>query len=95
MLRRTERRLPVRATLSFGEPAIDGTMLNLSLNGMLFESAREFDVNQLIRLDTELCRALGRVTHCRSAGEQRFATGIEFVTILFSSTRGSFVSARA
>lgn len=95
MLRRTERRLPLRARTRFGAPVIDGMMLNLSLNGMLFESAHEFETNQLIRLDAEICRSLARVTHCREAGGGVYSTGVEFVTIQFASSVGTFVSERA
>jgi hypothetical protein len=95
MLRRTERRIPVRACVRFGAPAIEGMVLNLSLNGLLFESAHEFEPNQLIRIDTELLKSLARITHCRRNGDRSYATGVEFVTILFNSTRGTFVSERA
>ncbi len=96
MLRRTERRLPafVYTDAEQARP-IRAMMQNLSLNGMRFESPKEFGPNQLIRIDTEPCRTLARVTHCQGLRPGLYSTGVEFVTIVFSSAQGTFVSEHA
>jgi hypothetical protein len=50
-----------------------------------------------IKVECEICTAVARVTNYeKSAGGlgMGWMVGVEFVTILFSETRGSFVSMR-
>lgn len=70
-------------------------MCDLSLNGM--QLATSFDVapGSIVKLDTEFCRALARVAYCRPNGDRGRLVGVEFVTLVFASARGNFVSARA
>jgi hypothetical protein len=77
------------------EPFI-AELRDLSLNGMQLAAASEVPVNQVVKVDGELCRALARVAHCeRNAGSPgRWTIGLEFLTLKFVSNRGSFVSAR-
>ena len=69
---------------------------DLSLNGMRLSAASDVPVNQVVKVDSELCRALARVAHCeRDAGSaERWTIGLEFLTLKFVNNRGSFVSAR-
>jgi hypothetical protein len=74
-----------------------GAMRDVSLNGMLVDSPLELTVNQLVKIDSEVCRALARVAHCRRAPEavRGWLVGVEFLTLRFASKRGSFVEAEA
>ena len=69
---------------------------DLSLNGMQVAAASSVPVNQVVKVDSDRCRALARVAHCErdpsSAG--RWTIGLEFLTLKFADSRGSFVSAR-
>ena len=95
MLRRSERRRPLRIRLNWGDTPLDGMMLNLSLNGLLLECAQPLEPNRLIRIDSDLCRALARVSHCRRSEGGQFRSGVEFVTLRFNSPLGTFVSEHA
>jgi hypothetical protein len=70
---------------------------DLSLNGMRLAAASDVPVNQVVKVDGDLCRALARVAHCeRDAGSAGgWTIGLEFLTLKFLNKRGSFVSARA
>lgn len=87
VLRRVEQLSPVRVLPDYSvAEAVDGMMQNLSLNGMRFESPAALEPDQLIRVDSALCRALGRVTHCTQTASGAYSTGVEFVTVLFAAT---------
>jgi hypothetical protein len=73
-------------------------MRDLSLNGMQIAAGAPLQLNQIVKIDCPTCAAVARVAHCKrerggSAGE-RWLVGIEFLTLRFVSSRGSFVSAR-
>jgi hypothetical protein len=71
-------------------------MRDISLNGMQFAAAVRLESNQIVKIDCEELRALARVAHtARDPNEvDRWHTGVEFLTLRFRKTRGSFVSAR-
>lgn len=73
-----------------------GEMRDLSLNGMQFVTAVRLQQNQIVKIDCTELHALGRVAHTKldSEAPERWATGIEFLTLRFRQSRGSFVSAR-
>ena len=72
-------------------------MRDISLNGMQLLTAQKLSINQIVKIDCEVCRAIGRVAHCgpSDSKEGHWVTGVEFVTLHFTKTSGSFVSARA
>lgn len=70
-------------------------MCDLSLNGMQLATAFTVVPGRIIKIDSEFCRALARVAYCRSAAHRGWLVGVEFVTLVFASARGNFVSARA
>lgn len=74
-----------------------GEMRDLSLNGLLFAAADAVTANQVIKVDSEVCKALGRVAHCERDLEraEHWAVGVEFLTLRFRRKRGTFVSAHA
>ena len=84
MFRRVERRQHVQIYTKWGTAAIIGTMQNLSHNGMRFISPDEFEANQLIKIDSDMCKALARVSYSQREDSGGFATGVEFVTILLA-----------
>lgn len=94
-------RIPKQRDIAFyvtwpqGE-AFSGDMRDLSLNGMQFVTAVRLQHNQIVKIDCAELRALGRVAHAKldSEAPERWATGIEFLTLRFRQSRGSFVSAR-
>jgi curved DNA-binding protein CbpA len=96
MLRRIPRDYPIRIYATWnGEPGQQARMENLSLNGMRFRSRQQFEPHQLLKIDSDLCLALGRVTYCKPATDSSYVTGIEFATVRFTSVRGTFVSDEA
>ena len=75
--------------------SIAANMQDLSLNGMRFTTAVPFEIDDLLKVDCELCAALGRVTYCRRTDSGRYVSGIEFLTLRLKSLQGTFVSASA
>jgi hypothetical protein len=52
---------------------------------------------QVVKVDSDVCQALGRVAHCErhESLPDRWTAGLEFLTLRFRKSRGTFVSARA
>jgi hypothetical protein len=93
---RVEREYPIDIYTGWdGRPPLAALMQDLSLNGMRFSSTATFYPQQLLKIDSELCRSLARVAYSRNYGSDLFITGVEFATIQFPNTRGTFVSAQA
>jgi hypothetical protein len=76
-------------------------MRDLSLNGMQIAGGAPLQLNQIVKVECAICAAIARVAHCNrersgltGAGE-RWAVGVEFLTLRFRNSRGTFVSARA
>jgi hypothetical protein len=93
MLSRVHRELPVTCYTSWPQrPGLSAEMHDLSLNGMQITAPFAARPGALIKVDSDACRAVARVAYCRAAGG-RFVIGLEFVTLKFERTRGSFVSA--
>jgi hypothetical protein len=72
-------------------------MRDASLNGLQLATAVTLLENQIIKIDSDLCRALARVAHCRPdpLRDGQWAVGTEFLTLRLARTRGAFVTARA
>jgi hypothetical protein len=70
---------------------------DLSLNGMRLAAASKLTLDQVVKVEAEVIRALGRVAHCERKAEspEQWTIGIEFLTLRFRSSSGIFVSARA
>ena len=93
-LARYPRRAPLQLWARWGEPHSAGLSLDVSLRGMQIETATELIAGQRIRIACELCDAVGKVVHLR-ANEDHWQVGVEFVTLRFGQSRGSFVSTEA
>jgi hypothetical protein len=78
------------------EPFI-AEMRDLSLNGMQLLAASPVPPDQVVKVDSDVCQALGRVAHCErhESLPDRWTAGLEFLTLRFRKSRGTFVSARA
>jgi hypothetical protein len=94
-------RVPKRRTISFlvawpqTEPLV-GEMHDLSLNGMQFSTNVRLQLNQIVKIECPELVALGRVAHAALEAEapEMWLTGVEFLTLRFRKSSGSFVSAR-
>lgn len=70
-------------------------MCDLSLNGMQLATSFAAEPGSILKLDSDFCRALARVAYCRPGRRGSWLIGVEFVTLVFASARGNFVSAHA
>lgn len=94
---RAIERLPKRQIIRFytgwpGHPHT-GCTRDISLNGMQFETLVSLERNQLLKVDCDVCRVTARVAHTTSEAELCIA-GVEFITLRFEQTQGTFVSTR-
>jgi curved DNA-binding protein CbpA len=71
-----------------------GRMDDLSLNGMKFRSNTSLELGQTIKIDSRILRAVGRVTHRQERGRHR-DIGVQFISLCFEETQGTFVTERA
>jgi hypothetical protein len=100
MLKRIPKRRAIDLYVSWpqSEP-FTAEMRDLSLNGMQIAARAPLQPNQIVKIDCPTCAAIARVAHCtrERAGSdgEHWLVGVEFLTLRFRSSRGSFVSARA
>lgn len=98
---RAVQRIRHSARLTFFERwpqqmGVHGEVEDLSPNGMRFNSMQPVAVHTVIKIDMESLLATGRVVKCTDQGpDGRYATGVEFLTIRFRATRGTFISEMA
>lgn len=96
MLERMPREHRVAITVAWGsDAALAADMRDLSLNGMRLTAPSPLETDQIVRIDSELCRAIARVAYCRAAPEGGFSVGLEFLTLRFLRPTGTFVSTSA
>jgi DnaJ-class molecular chaperone len=72
-----------------------GLVQDISPKGMQFVTKKPPKTGMHIKVECETCTAVARVTNYEkraSVTGMRWVVGVEFVTILFRQTRGSFVS---
>lgn len=74
--------------------ACAATTRDISLTGMQFVTQAGLKHNQVIKIDCDVCHAVARVVHVSQEGSS-WVVGVEFATLSFNRSRGSFVSARA
>ena len=101
MLRRMPGRRAIDLYVSWPQAApYAAEMRDISLNGMQFAVGAPLQPNQIVKIDCASCAAVGRVAHCDrdrsdADGVARWLVGVEFLTLRFRKSRGTFVSARA
>jgi curved DNA-binding protein CbpA len=91
---RVPRQLPLTFYTHWPQEPLHARSSDISLRGLKFHSSAQLLENQLIKLDSRILRAVGRVTHSQQQGKQ-CAVGVEFVRLWFAQSRGFFVTARA
>jgi PilZ domain len=75
-----------------------GQIRDLSPNGMRFFTNQPLSKNQIIKIDSKELQATARVANCRKQGSflnMGYGIGVEFVTLQFQSSHGTFVSVTA
>jgi curved DNA-binding protein CbpA len=70
-----------------------GRMGDLSLNGMKFRSNTSLELGQITKIDSRILRAVGRVTHRQERGSHR-DIGVQFISLCFEETQGTFITER-
>lgn len=71
-----------------------GRCNDLSLNGMRFYSGHDLEQGHIIKIDCDLLKAVGRVTHSQQ-DDIGYTTGVQFMSLYFAQTRGSFIAVQA
>lgn len=75
-----------------------GWTLDVSLNGMKFVAQRPLQPQSLVKIESDLCAAVGIVVNClmdRRVFGVTWQVGVQFETVRFPKTNGTFVSAQA
>lgn len=69
---------------------------DLSTNGLQFLSRHQLHKQQIIRIDCDVLSATARVTHSRRHSDRDcYLTGVQFLTLRFHASQGTFVSEKA
>ncbi len=97
--RRAARRVARDGTVGYytrwPQPAPrEGRIVDLSPRGLQFESRAPIELFRIIKLEGPLLDAVARVVTCRDRGRS-FAVAVEFYTVHFHRSRGTFVSTSA
>jgi len=72
-----------------------GTTADISPRGMMFEASMELRVDSILKIECSRFSAIAHVVTCRDAGTflvAKWKVGVQFVTLQFKSSRGTFVS---
>ena len=70
-----------------------GRTENMSLNGLKFRSNTRLSLGQIIKIDSQILRAVARVIYIEQHG-MRQGVGVQFVSLYFEQSRGSFIANR-
>jgi hypothetical protein len=77
------------------QPGFDGTIEDISLNGLRMVSKQELVKGQRIKIVSDVVEAVATVTHCmnkRSGWTTQWVVGVSFITLRFGRSVGGFVS---
>ena len=97
---RKTRRIGQRTTLSYyvrwpqSKPHT-GTTMNVSPRGLMFQTSIEIPVDSILKIDGPRFKAIAQVINCREAGKflrPNWQIGVQFITLHFKSSRGTFIS---
>jgi hypothetical protein len=77
-----ERRHPLKiyAHWPLADP-IEATLRGFSPNGLQFSAAVEFERDRLLKIDSDLIKALARVAYSRPGTPNRYVTSVEFLRL--------------
>lgn len=96
--RRSISRVPNNHSIVFSthwpqaSPSI-GRADDVSLNGVKFFSPMNLEVGQIIKIDSTILKAVARIVRCKLQDSQ-WVTAAAFITLRFSTTRGTFIAER-
>ncbi len=79
-------------------PGIGARSRDLSLNGISFVTSELLQPRAIIKVDSRMYRAVVRVANLRADHDRNFAgwlVGAEFLSVVFTRSRGSFLSIQA
>jgi curved DNA-binding protein CbpA len=93
-IERYPKQQPIQFYVDWPGSARLGRTLDISPNGMLFETTTALQLQQVIKICCALCDATARVAHVKN-GANTVAIGVEFVTLRFAQNQGGFVSVDA
>ncbi len=93
-LSRISRRDPLQYYLDWPGRSYSGMLMDLSLDGLCFNTARHLQPRQIIKVESGHFKCVAEVMHCQpgAAGE---SVGSRFITLLFDRQQGNFISAQA
>ncbi|NOX68875.1 MAG: DnaJ domain-containing protein [Gammaproteobacteria bacterium] len=72
-----------------------GFTSDISPRGIMFETVTELPVGSILKIECSRFSAIAHVVNCRDAGKflrPNWKIGVQFVTLRFKSSRGTFVS---
>ncbi len=72
-----------------------GITADISPRGMMFEASMELRVDSILKIECSRFSAIAHVVTCRDAGTflvPKWKVGVQFVTLQFKSSRGTFIS---
>jgi hypothetical protein len=61
---------------------------------MKFNSTAPLHLGQIIKIDSQILRAVGKVTRSQAKNGE-WEVGVQFVSLFFEQAKGSFVTAQA
>lgn len=77
---------------------LKGQIQDLSPNGMRFFTDQTISKDLIIKIDSKVLQAIARVANCRKQGSDPqigYGIGVEFVTLQFQRSHGTFTSVKA
>lgn len=68
---------------------------DISVSGIRFSCANQFDAGAIVRVDCDICTAVARIAHVSRSSTDAPQYGAEFLTVRFRRQRGSLLSVPA
>ncbi|MCC7490236.1 MAG: J domain-containing protein [Gammaproteobacteria bacterium] len=100
--RRALPRLPgnheLRLFTRWPGPAITGHSRDVSPDGIGFETRRLLEPGTVVKVDSDWCQAVARITHIRlddGSSDGSWLVGAGFLSVVFPRSRGVFLSTQA
>jgi hypothetical protein len=98
-IERLPRHHPLQIYTSWPAPqGYAGESRDVSLNGISFVTTELLVPQTIVKLDSEICKAVAEVAHIRvedDGGDGLWLAGARFLTVLFPRTRGAFFCGHA
>ena len=96
-MERVQKEGEIAYYMGWPAPGQAGRIRNLSPNGIRFSGNRAPAEGQVIKVDSPLFRATGRIIYCQVDTDPGFlyAIGMEFITVVFTNVQGTFTSTMA